>query len=577
MVLTTNFNNEYFFFNDLKTNKYIFGECILEVTNVLTNIFLLFFVLKIVNEDNDIYKFINIYIILFINVFFSFLLFMLQKRKQILHGYFKDKIRKTFIKIIFNKKNIGSSIHTGEFATDLWMGVEWLGVYYFEALPNFVSKLLILSLIIIYMFFINMKVALLLVFSVVMVVIIEKIFAPFISQASKKESLLNEKYSKMSIEALKGAETLKSLNAVNLYQEKLRNEAKLLKKTSMKFVCFTTLSKGVKDTVLILIKITSLIIILNNFIRYGKNIDSILISIFLIFIFYMKINSLHGSFLKVSKSKIYKEKINSYIKSYKESVENENAKENNVTSEYTIYAKNLSFEYPQKKSSVLRNINLCIQPGKKIAFIGESGSGKSTIIKCLGGFLKEFKGNVCIFGLDISNKDNLKKVKKNMSVIWQKNHIFNETVFENVRIAKKNASENEVIEALKQANIYKFITTLPNDIYTYIGDGGYELSGGQKSRIAIARAFLRNSSLILLDEPTSELDRENESEIISNLRKLFKGKTVLQTAHRLETIKDFDLICYVKNGQIIYSGNHEDLLLSFDEYRNYFEKIKSGT
>lgn len=161
-----------------------------------------------------------------------------------------------------------------------------------------------------------------------------------------------------------------------------------------------------------------------------------------------------------------------------------------------------------------------------------------------------------------------------MSVIWQKNHIFNETVFENVRIARNNASENEVIEALKKANIYEFTTTLSNGIYTYIGDGGHELSGGQKSRIAIARAFLRNSSLILLDEPTSELDRENESEIISNLKKLFKGKTVLQTAHRLETIKDFDLICYVKNGQIIYSGSHEELLLSSEEYRNYFEKIK---
>lgn len=562
------------FFDELKKNKYILGECILELAKVLLDIALFFFVLKIFDGNNNIYKFINIYVILFMKVFVCFLLFVLQKRKQILHGDFKDRIRTTFIETIFNEKNIGGNTHTGELATELWMGIEWLGVYYFEALPTFASTILTLSLIVTCMFFVNIKIALLLVLSVVMLIIVEKIFSPFVSKASEKESFLSEEYSKISIEALKGAETLKSLNAINLYQDKLRNEAELLKKTSMKFVYFTTLSKGIKDGCLILVKIVSFMIMLTDFIRYGENIDLILLSIFLIFIFYMKIDSLHGSFLKVSKSKVYKEKINAYIETYRENIQKEIAKESNITSQYLVYLKNLSFEYPSKKSSVLKNINLYIKLGKKIALIGDSGSGKSTIIKCLGGFLKGFKGNACIFGLDISNKDNLEKVKNNMSVIWQKNHIFNETVFENVRIARNNASENEVIEALKKANIYEFTTTLSNGIYTYIGDGGHELSGGQKSRIAIARAFLRNSSLILLDEPTSELDRENESEIISNLKKLFKGKTVLQTAHRLETIKDFDLICYVKNGQIIYSGSHEELLLSSEEYRNYFEKIK---
>jgi len=562
------------FFDELKKNKYILGECILELAKVLLDIALFFFVLKIFDGNNNIYKFINIYVILFMKVFVCFLLFVLQKRKQILHGDFKDRIRTTFIETIFNEKNIGGNTHTGELATELWMGIEWLGVYYFEALPTFASTILTLSLIVTCMFFVNIKIALLLVLSVVMLIIVEKIFSPFVSKASEKESFLSEEYSKISIEALKGAETLKSLNAINLYQDKLRNEAELLKKTSMKFVYFTTLSKAIKDGCLILVKIVSFMIMLTDFIRYGENIDLILLSIFLIFIFYMKIDSLHGSFLKVSKSKVYKEKINAYIETYRENIQKEIAKESNITSQYLVYLKNLSFEYPSKKSSVLKNINLYIKLGKKIALIGDSGSGKSTIIKCLGGFLKGFKGNACIFGLDISNKDNLEKVKNNMSVIWQKNHIFNETVFENVRIARNNASENEVIEALKKANIYEFTTTLSNGIYTYIGDGGHELSGGQKSRIAIARAFLRNSSLILLDEPTSELDRENESEIISNLKKLFKGKTVLQTAHRLETIKDFDLICYVKNGQIIYSGSHEELLLSSEEYRNYFEKIK---
>ena len=191
------------FFDELKKNKYILGECILELAKVLLDIALFFFVLKIFDGNNNIYKFINIYVILFMKVFVCFLLFVLQKRKQILHGDFKDRIRTTFIETIFNEKNIGGNTHTGELATELWMGIEWLGVYYFEALPTFASTILTLSLIVTCMFFVNIKIALLLVLSVVMLIIVEKIFSPFVSKASEKESFLSEEYSKISIEALK--------------------------------------------------------------------------------------------------------------------------------------------------------------------------------------------------------------------------------------------------------------------------------------------------------------------------------------------------------------------------------------
>lgn len=561
------------FLDNFKNNKMLLWECLLELINFLINIIIFNVGFKFLWND----EFNNLKILYFfimIKIFVYVYLYYLHKRKQILHGLFKNKVRLKFMESIFIKKRIEDPIHTSELAMDLWMGVEWLGVYYFEAFPSFASKLINLFFMVFYMLFINKYVALLFVLSMVMLIIVEKFFSATISELVEKESRRSKEYSKMSMEALRGAETLKSLNAVSSYNNKLKKMAELLKIASMKFVLFTTLSQSIKDIVLMTLKIISLIFMLSDFIRFGTGLNTVFITIFILFNFYKNINLLHGSFLKMSKAKIYRDKIRNYINSSEKCVQINGLGQNNFNSGNIIYARDLSFKYPEKKVNVLEDINLNIKQGNKLALIGDSGSGKSTIIKCLSGFLRDFTGEVYIFGLDISKKENLKEVKENMSVIWQKNHIFNDTVFENIRISRKNAGEKDVIDALKKANIYDFIKTLPNNIHTYIGNGGFELSGGQKSRIATARAFLRNASIILLDEPTGELDRENEFEIISNLKDLYKGRTIVQTAHRLETIKEFDEICFMQDGKIIYSGKHEQLLEYSDEYRKYFNKMK---
>lgn len=561
------------FLDNFKNNKMLLWECLLELIDFSINIIIFNLGFKLLWND-EFHNLKLLYIFITVKIFIYLLLYYLQKRKQILHGLFKNKVRIKFMESIFIKKSIGDPTHTSELAMDLWIGVEWLGVYYFKAVPSFASKLTILFFMVLYMFFVNSYVSLLFVSAIVMLIVVEKLFSVTVSEAGETESRVSEEYSKMSMEALKGIETLKSLNAVSSYNNKLKKKAELLKKASMKFVLSTTLSQSIKDIVLITFKVISLIIIFSDFIKRKAGVNVIFITIFILFNFYKNITSLQGSFLQMSKAKVYKERIKNYINSSKKYVKINEVEENNFNSGDIIYTRNLSFRYPEKKVNVLENINLNIKKGNKIALIGNSGSGKSTIIKCLSGFLRDFIGEVCIFGLDISKKENLEKVKENMSVIWQKNHIFYDTVFENIRISKKNASEKEVINALKKANIYDFIKTLPNNIHTYIGDGGFELSGGQRSRIAIARAFLRDASIILLDEPTSELDRENEFEIISNLKELFKGRTVVQTAHRLETIKEFDEISFMQDGKIIYSGKHEQLLEYSDEYRNYFDNMK---
>ena len=558
--------------DESKYNWIFLIECLLEVSDFLTNVLICYIGFALIMGDG--FHKLGIFLIVLLGKVLIYLLsFIMYRKKQTMQGNFKNSIRKELMEAIFIKKSIEDTTHTGELATDVWMGVEWIGVYCFEAVPDLISKLIILSAMVIYMFLINMPVALTFVISILLVCTTDNLFKTAVLAASKKESVTSEEYAKMSMEALKGAETLKSLNAVSLFMDKLCKKAKELKTASMKFVYYTTLSQSIKDCILVIAKIACLVFVLNSYIKYGVNYRATLINIILVLSFYSKINLLHGSLLKKSKAKVFKEKITKYIKESKIYTKRDKIPSDNTTTEYTIYTEDLCFEYPEKTTSVLEDINLNIKKESRVALIGDSGSGKSTIIKCLSGFLNGFTGNVCILGMDISLPESLKRVKEHMSVIWQNNHIFNDTVFENVRISKNDASEEEVIEALKKANLYDFISSLPKGIYTIIGNGGQELSGGQKSRIAIARAFLRDSNIILLDEPTSELDRENEIEIMSNLRVLFKGRTVIQTAHRLETIRDFDVIHFLRDGKVIYSGDHKKLMEISEEYREYFKKL----
>ncbi|QEJ98286.1 ABC transporter ATP-binding protein [Treponema phagedenis] len=511
--------------------------------------------------------------ILIVKAFLYVILFYLKRKNENLHGKFKNKIRREFIEAIFLTKNIDDSKHTGELTTDLWIGIEWMGVYYFEALPDLIFKLTLLICGTLYMLYVNYKLAFLFVATLAIIFLLEKIFDPLISKSSQSEGQINEEYSMMSMDALNGSETLKSLNGVDFYKSKLKNKSKLLKQASMGFVYLTTLSQLFKDVVLNIIKLLSLIILFRYMIIKKLDMNIVITNAFILFIIYNSISTLHGSFLKMAKAKVYKEKISTYIKCSENYRSLDKSDKIISDSDYIVFTEDLSYKYPQSKGRVLKNINLRIKEGHKLALIGSSGSGKSTIIKCLSGFLNNFQGEAFVFGLNIAETENLKKIKSKMCIILQKNHIFSNSVFENIRISKKNATEDEVIDALKKANIYDFISSLSDGIYTKIGEGGFELSGGQKSRIAIARAFLRNASIILLDEPTSSLDRENEFRIISNLKELFKGRTVIQTAHRLETIKDFDEISYMECGQIIHSGNHEELISISSEYREYFNRL----
>jgi subfamily B ATP-binding cassette protein MsbA len=234
-------------------------------------------------------------------------------------------------------------------------------------------------------------------------------------------------------------------------------------------------------------------------------------------------------------------------------------KEALVKTEFTdsITIENVNFRYEDE--NVLKNFSLVVPKGKTVALVGQSGSGKSTIANLLTRFYDVNEGSIKIDGIDIKDI-NMKSLRNLMGLVTQDSILFNDTIKNNILIGKQNATDDEVIEALKIANAYEFVKDLPNGIETNIGDAGGKLSGGQKQRLSIARAVLKNPPIMILDEATSALDTESEKFVQIALENMMQNRTSIVIAHRLSTIQRADVIVVFQKGEIVEQGTHEELL-----------------
>ena len=239
--------------------------------------------------------------------------------------------------------------------------------------------------------------------------------------------------------------------------------------------------------------------------------------------------------------------------------------------ETNIKFSNVSFKYESTKEKAINNINLDIKGNTMAAFVGHSGAGKSTIINLLPRFYDPQEGSIEIDGQDIK-KVSLKTLRKNLSMVSQDVILFDDTIKNNIAYAKGTASIEEIKKACEFAAASEFIEKLPKGYDTIIGENGIRLSGGQKQRISIARAILKESPIILLDEATSSLDAESEEIVQNAIKNLTKNKTTLVIAHRLSTIHNADKIFVLKNGQIINSGDHNYLIENCGEYKSLYKK-----
>lgn len=231
-----------------------------------------------------------------------------------------------------------------------------------------------------------------------------------------------------------------------------------------------------------------------------------------------------------------------------------------------IVFSNVSFSYGENE--VLKNISTVIKEGELTAVIGPSGSGKTTLCQLIPRFRDVSSGTVSIGGADVRHMK-YEDIMARISMVFQRVYLFEDTVMNNIRFGKPDASDEEVYAAARAARCDDFIRKLPNGYDTVLSEGGSSLSGGEKQRISIARAILKNSPIIILDEATSALDAENEQEILAALGELTRGKTVIMIAHRLNTIKNADHIIAVENGSIVQEGTHSELIAQKGIYADF--------
>lgn len=239
-----------------------------------------------------------------------------------------------------------------------------------------------------------------------------------------------------------------------------------------------------------------------------------------------------------------------------------------------IEVKSLCFKY--EESTILDNLNIQILKNQKVAFVGGSGSGKSTLIDILSGFHDDYTGSILVDGME------LREISKHdwrclLGYVSQETFIFNDTVKNNLYFGfEGKISEEEIISACKNAQIYETIMSFPQQFETELGERGIRLSGGEKQRLSIARLFLKNPSIVFLDEATSSLDSESEKKVKDALDRLIEGRTVVAVAHRLSTIADFDQIYVLEKGKIVEFGTHSELIIQKEFYYKYYNIQSMG-
>ena len=387
--------------------------------------------------------------------------------------------------------------------------------------------------------------------------------------ALKKKHTMDDVVSRM-VEYISGMELFKSYNLAGEKFKRLKNSFNDLKKesinTEIALAPYVLIFQLIVDISFALLLLVSTQLFINGSINKIMFFSYIIIGLSLSNI----LKAFSGQYVFFQYMKLATDKLINVYNEKEISYEFEVMPFKN----YDIKFENVNFSY-EKDKPVLKNISFEAKQGTSTALVGSSGSGKTTVTNLIARFWDCQSGIISVDGTDIT-KIYPEELLTNISMIFQDVYLVNDTVENNIKLGKPDATHEEVVKAAKDASCHEFITELENSYDTVVGEGGSTLSGGEKQRISIARALLKDTPIILLDEATASLDADNEHEIRKSLDKLIKNKTVITIAHKLNTIKNYDQIIVMSDGIIEEKGTHEELMKNKKRYYEMYTEMKKA-
>jgi len=396
-----------------------------------------------------------------------------------------------------------------------------------------------------------------------------KYFGDRIRNVSKKLSINIADISSFLQENISSIKVIKSFGREDFREKQFYEKTRTNYSFSMKNVRAVALLKPINEVLSNLSMIIVIFFCAHEFVTGHMKIDTITTFIILVTMLYKPLKELGNQ------TTIFQKALASAMRIFEIlDLENEDNPEKPIKIELnnikgTIEFRNVNFKYDTSTDYILKDINFKVEQGRTVALVGASGSGKTTIVNLIPRFYVVKEGEILIDGINVNNFDK-NDLRRLVGLVPQETVLFAETIKENIRLGKLDATDEEIFEAAKFANAYDFIMDLPDKFDTYVGERGMQLSGGQRQRIAIARAILSNPKILLLDEATSALDNESELIVQDALDRLMKTRTSLVVAHRLSTIQNADLIIVLDKGEIVETGKHEELLKKEGFYYKYY-------